>query len=108
MLTENNNDVVANRVGLINGDVYLGGGADIYDGRGGETTGTVFGDSGADLFIGNVAEVDVFNGGSDVDTLDFRVQAPLAWHWTVPLPIPVLRRAIPTWPSRTSSVGHRQ
>ncbi len=74
VLTENGNDVVANRDGLINGDVYLGGGADIYDGRRGETTGTVFGDSGADLFLGNAAEVDIFNGGPDVDTLDFRVQ----------------------------------
>ncbi len=36
--------------------------------------GTVFGEEGADLFLGNVAESEIFNGGADVDTLDFRVQ----------------------------------
>lgn len=70
--TENNDDFVNNRNGLINGDVALGSGVDVYDGRGGEVMGIVFGDAGADRFFGNEAGVDVFNGGSDADLLDFR------------------------------------
>ncbi len=68
------NDTIANRVGLMDGDVLLGGGADIFDNRGGIVTGVVSGEAGADLFLGSVTAIDVFDGGADVDTLDFRVQ----------------------------------
>ena len=65
-------DTVDNRGGTIEGFVYLGAGTDSYDGRGGQVIGTVFGDAGNDSFIGNAAAEDVFDGGSDLDSLDFR------------------------------------
>ncbi len=63
---------IVNR-GLIDGDVDLGAGADLYDGRGGTVEGGVVGAAGDDTFIGNAAWADVFYGGDGRDTLDFRL-----------------------------------
>lgn len=57
--------------GRIVGDVFMGGGADLYDGRGGQLNGTVHGDSGNDLFRPGASE-EAFDGGMGTDTLDFR------------------------------------
>ncbi len=68
--TGNAADVIVNR-GTLTGNVTLGGGADIYDGTEGRVFGTVFGEVGNDTFFAG-AKVDVFYGGSQVDTLDVR------------------------------------
>ena len=58
--------------GVIDGAVDLGTDGDLYDGRSGEVNGTVLGGAGDDSFIGNAALSDTFDGGDDIDTLDFR------------------------------------
>ena len=57
--------------GRIVGDVAMGGGGDLYDGRGGTVIGRVLGGSGNDLFRPGAAE-DQFDGGTGSDMLDFR------------------------------------
>lgn len=57
--------------GRIVGDVAMGGGGDLYDGRGGTVIGEVRGDSGNDRFRPGAAE-EIFDGGTGTDTLDFR------------------------------------
>jgi Ca2+-binding RTX toxin-like protein len=54
--------------GLIEGNVDLGGGLDVYNGAGGKIVGTVFGGTGNDSLTGG-AFADIFKGGNDVDTL---------------------------------------
>ena len=60
-------DTVINR-GLMVGEIELGGGNDLFDGRGGEVVGDVFGDAGDDLMIGGAFD-DLLNGGDDNDDL---------------------------------------
>lgn len=60
-------DVILN-TGSINGSVMLGGGNDLYDGRGGRQTGTIHGESGRDILIGTEG-ADRIDGGSDDDIL---------------------------------------
>jgi Ca2+-binding RTX toxin-like protein len=70
---DNNSDAVdifVNR-GRVVGDIDLGAGNDLYDGRGGTIEGEVLGGDGNDRFIGG-SGVDVFDGGAGIDTLDFR------------------------------------
>ncbi len=55
--------------GLIEGDVILGFGDDVYDGRGGTIFGVVSGGGGNDLFTGG-AGGDIFEGGVGSNTLD--------------------------------------
>jgi Ca2+-binding RTX toxin-like protein len=57
--------------GVITGEVNLLNGNDLYDGRGGKVIGTVTGGPGADRIIPGQAR-DVFDGGTEFDTLDFR------------------------------------
>lgn len=65
------NDRLIN-AGQIVGAVRLGGGNDLYDGRGGGTVdGTIGGGPGDDRFRPGAAE-EVFDGGDGTDTLDFR------------------------------------
>jgi Ca2+-binding RTX toxin-like protein len=65
------NDILRNS-GLITGNVYLGGGNDIYDGRGGGTVeGVINGGAGDDIFQLGAAE-EVIVGGDGSDILDFR------------------------------------
>lgn len=65
------NDRLVN-AGQIVGLILLGGGNDLYDGRGGGTvTGSIGGGPGDDRFRPGAAE-EVFDGGSGLDTLDFR------------------------------------
>ena len=71
-------DRVSNINGSITGDVHLGFGADSFDGRGGMVGGTVFGGDEDDIFIGNATWADVFDGGSERDTLDFRTQGAVS------------------------------
>ena len=67
-------DTLDNRGGIIEGDVSLGGGNDRYVGTGGgSVSAAVYGDSGADTFFGNQNVAEVFVGGADTDTLDFRL-----------------------------------
>lgn len=66
-------DTVDNRDGSIEGDVDLGAGADVYTGANGTIYGTVFGGIGADRFTGNANMAEDFDGGADLDTLDFRM-----------------------------------
>lgn len=64
-------DVVVNN-GLMDGDVILGGGADLYDGRGGGSVlGVIGGGAGSDRMRPGLAEEN-FDGGSGSDLLDFR------------------------------------
>lgn len=65
------NDVLINS-GMIRGSVALGGGNDLYDGRGGGTVdGLIGGGAGNDTFRPGSAE-ERFDGGLGADTLDFR------------------------------------
>lgn len=66
-------DRLINR-GTMIGDVELGAGNDVYDGRGGTVEGTIFGSAGADTFILG-ASAEVIDGGSELDVLDFRSTA---------------------------------
>ncbi|WP_112310107.1 calcium-binding protein [Pseudogemmobacter bohemicus] len=58
--------------GSLDGDLYLGSGADMVDNREGRITGVVLGNGGNDVFIGNPVRAETFNGGEGVDTVDFR------------------------------------
>lgn len=58
------NDTVINS-GKILGDVLLGGGADVYDGRGGGILGTVYGGLGDDLYYLSTATTLSDIGGTD-------------------------------------------
>ena len=62
---------VFRNAGLVLGDVQLGGGADTYDGRGGEVLGTVMGGAGNDLFVPGDS-VEILSGGDGNDGLDLR------------------------------------
>ncbi|PYF09195.1 hypothetical protein C8J30_11068 [Rhodobacter viridis] len=64
-------DLVVNR-GFIDASVFLGTGADSFDGRSGEVTGTVDGGEDDDSFIGNALVNESFDGGDGSDLLDFR------------------------------------
>ncbi len=66
-------DLIDNRGGTVEGDVLLGTENDRYVGTGGTINGAVYGDAGADTFFGNQNSAEVFVGGADVDTLDFRL-----------------------------------
>jgi len=56
--------------GVMIGDIFLGGGNDTYDGRGGRIEGVVYGSDGLDTFRpGSGAET--FNGGAGADLMDF-------------------------------------
>ena len=54
--------------GVMNGNIYLDDGNDVYEGGGGKVSGTVFGDEDNDQLAGG-AFTDVFDGGSGDDTL---------------------------------------
>tara|TARA_R100000750_G_scaffold38212_2_gene24621 strand:+ start:346 stop:1752 length:1407 start_codon:yes stop_codon:yes gene_type:complete len=54
--------------GVMNGEIYLQGGNDVYQGGGGKVSGTVFGGQDNDLLAGG-AFSDSFNGGLGDDTL---------------------------------------
>ena len=60
-------DVILNN-GTINGDVFLGAGRDVYDGRHGTQIGTVYGQDGNDLLIGTSGH-DTMDGGNGDDVL---------------------------------------
>lgn len=66
---------VINR-GLMQGDIFLGDANGIYDGRQGTVLGTVVGGLGNDRFVPG-ADVDVFDGGAGIDTLDLRMTSGL-------------------------------
>ncbi len=63
-------DLVRNS-GFMSGDILLGGGNDVYAGRGGKVVGTILGGEGNDRFAPGAA-IDVIDGGDGTDTLDFR------------------------------------
>ncbi|MGP6085793.1 calcium-binding protein [Antarctobacter jejuensis] len=54
--------------GVMNGNIYLDNGNDVYQGGGGRVSGTVYGDEDNDLLAGG-AFSDNFDGGSGDDTL---------------------------------------
>ena len=54
--------------GLMTGDIWLGGEADLYDGRNGKVIGTVHGGAGNDRITGG-KEKNVLDGGADDDIL---------------------------------------
>jgi Ca2+-binding RTX toxin-like protein len=62
----NANDVVINK-GTIAGDVMLGTGADLFNGKGG-VSGKVFGEAGSDTLTGG-AKDDTLDGGDGIDTI---------------------------------------
>ncbi|MBD9371497.1 hypothetical protein IB238_02430 [Rhizobium sp. ARZ01] len=67
--------------GRIEGGVQLGGGNDLYDGRGGEITGTVSGSTGDDTYIvddASIVLVEQLNGG--IDTVRSTVSFALDDH----------------------------
>lgn len=61
-------DDVTNSGAMI-GDILLGDGADIYDGRLGRVDGVVYGNAGADLLRGGIGD-ETINGGDDADELE--------------------------------------
>ncbi len=63
-------DVVVNR-GEMYGYMYLGDGADFYDGFGGIQSGRIYGDNGNDRFRAGRGADDL-DGGNDFDTVDYR------------------------------------
>jgi Ca2+-binding RTX toxin-like protein len=65
-------DTFDNRGGSVEGNVDLGAGVDFYSGANGTVYGMVFGGTGHDRFIGNANLAEEFDGGADIDTLDFR------------------------------------
>ncbi|GHC48339.1 calcium-binding protein [Neogemmobacter tilapiae] len=73
--TYDSDDTVINK-GTMWGDIELGSGKDIYDGRGGILIGTVNGADGDDLFRAG-AGIERFDGGNDFDTLEFRTAKAL-------------------------------
>ncbi len=70
---KDDNDSYVSRGGSLEGNIYFGDGIDRYLGVSGNVTGAVYGGAGTDTFFGNEHEADVFVGGADVDTLDFRL-----------------------------------
>lgn len=62
-------DTIHNHGAMI-GDVWLAGGSDLYDGRGGMVDGTVYGEGDDDRFIAGLS-AEVFDGGAGNDLLDF-------------------------------------
>ena len=66
-------DLIRNQGGMI-GNIVLGGGDDLYDGRGGFVDGIVFGEAGNDTFRPG-SGIELFDGGAGIDTLDFRSTA---------------------------------
>ena len=66
-------DLIRNKGEMI-GNIFLGGGDDRYDGRGGFVDGTVFGEAGNDTFRPG-SGIELFDGGAGIDTLDFRSTA---------------------------------
>ncbi len=62
-------DLVTNK-GIMRGMVDLGGGNDLYDGRGGTVMGAIMGGEGDDRFIAGNAK-DTIDGGAGIDLLDF-------------------------------------
>ena len=65
-------DLIDNRNGVIDGDVLAGVGDDVLNTLSGSVTGTVDMGDGDDTVLGNAAVAEVFNGGLNLDTLDFR------------------------------------
>jgi len=57
-------DEVVN-LGLITGEIALGEGDDLYDGRGGHQTAGVFGEQGADRLLGGSDDDDLYGGEGD-------------------------------------------
>ena len=68
-------DRVENRRGRIEGDALLGDGNDVLDNRKGSVDGTVYGEVGNDRLIASAAEDDIFDGGTGIDTIDYRYGA---------------------------------
>ena len=62
-------DIIHNHGSMI-GDIWMSGGHDLYDGRGGTVDGTVYGEEEDDSFIAGLS-AEVFDGGSGNDLLDF-------------------------------------
>ena len=60
-------DMVFNE-GLINGNIRLQQGADVYDGQSGQVIGTIFGENGNDTLIGGSMD-DWIDGGNENDNL---------------------------------------
>lgn len=67
---DNGNDRIVNK-GLIQGGIFLDGGNDLYDGRGGRVTNVIAGGLGNDRFILGKAREEI-DGQGGFDTLDFR------------------------------------
>jgi Ca2+-binding RTX toxin-like protein len=61
---------VIRNTGEMLGDLQLGAGADVYDGRGGTLRGAVAAGAGNDRIVASLA-AEVFDGGDGRDTLDF-------------------------------------
>ena len=69
------NDIIRNS-GDIYGDVYMGGGNDLFDARGGTVLGTIFLGPGDDRYVAGLAEETVVGGaGISKDIIDFRSSA---------------------------------
>jgi Ca2+-binding RTX toxin-like protein len=66
------NDRVDNNGGHVLGYVFLGDGTDTFLDMHGTVSGKVLGEAGNDTMYGNATEAEVFDGGTGVDTLDFR------------------------------------
>lgn len=64
-------DKVVN-LGRLEGEVRLGGGNDLYDGRSGIALDAILLQAGDDRFVGNANWAELVDGGDGVDVLDFR------------------------------------
>jgi Ca2+-binding RTX toxin-like protein len=72
------NDIIRNS-GHIYGDVYMGGGDDLFDARGGTVQGTIRLGPGNDRYIPGLAEETVDAGTGKRDLLDFRFTSGLTF-----------------------------
>jgi Ca2+-binding RTX toxin-like protein len=64
-------DTFDNRQGTVHGLVDLGAGDDLYDGTRATVDGNILGGAGNDTLFGNAALAEVFDGGDDLDYIDF-------------------------------------
>ncbi|MBP9182190.1 MAG: calcium-binding protein [Fuscovulum sp.] len=64
-------DTFDNRQGTVHGLVDMGAGDDLYDGTRATVDGNILGGAGNDTLFGNAALAEVFDGGDDLDYIDF-------------------------------------
>lgn len=70
LLLGGGDDLYDGRSGILEGDILFGEGNDMYDGRNGIVDGIIRGDTGSDVFRPGAGQETIY-GGADTDVLDF-------------------------------------